>query len=332
MTHTANLNPWPELPALDDWQKTLDTVHMWVQMVGKVRLELGPWINHSWGSALYVTPRGLTTSPVPCQGRSFTIDLDFARHALEVRTSDGGERSFALRPMAVADFYRQLMDTLGALGIEVDIFTRPVEVENAIPFESNTQDASYDADAMHRFWQALVQADRVFTVFRARYLGKVSPVHVFWGSFDLAVTRFTGHTAPAHPGGAPNCADWVMQEAYSHELSSAGFWAGAGLGEAAFYAYAYPAPDGFAQYPVQPAAAHYHEGLGEFVLPYEAVRTADAPDDALLAFLQSTYEAAAELGHWDRAALEYPLDRTGKPHLAWASPSGRLTTRQPPEG
>lgn len=315
MANIARTNPWPELPALAKWQATADTVHMWLQIMGKIRLELGPWINHSWGNALYVTPRGLTTSPIPHRGRNFTIDFDFVNHALAVRTSDGDERSFALRPMTVAAFYRRLMGALGELGIHVDIFTRPVEVEVATPFESNTTDASYDADAMHRFWQALVQADRVFTAFRARYLGKASPVHLFWGSFDLAATRFSGRTAPIHPGGVPNCPDWVMQEAYSHELSSAGFWAGAGLGEAAFYAYAYPAPDGFAGYPVEPAAAHYHEGLGEFILAYEAVRTADVPDDALLAFLQSTYESAAETGRWDRASLDYPVDPANNPRV-----------------
>ncbi len=316
MTDITSSNPWPRLPALADWQETADTVHMWTQIVGKVRLELGPWINHSWGNALYVTTRGLTTSSMPYRNRSFAIDFDFVHHALVVHTSEGGERGFELRPMTVAAFYRQLLDTLAELDIRVDIFTRPVEVEVAIPFESNTRNASYDADAMQRFWQALVQADRVFTAFRARYLGKVSPVHFFWGAFDLAVTRFSGRTAPTHPGGAPNCPDWVMEEAYSHEVSSAGFWPGAGFGEAAFYAYAYPTPDDFARYPVQPAAACYHEDLGEFVLPYEAVRMADVPDEALLAFLQSTWEAAAETGNWDRTALEYPGDRTGKPQLA----------------
>ncbi len=316
MTDIASANPWPRLPALADWRKTLDTVHMWSQMLGKIRLELGPWINHSWGNALYVTPRGLTTSPIPYRGRSFSIDFDFVNHVLAVRSSDGDERSFGLRPMTVAAFYRQLMHTLGELGIQVGIFTRPVEVEVAIAFEINTSDASYDADAMHRFWQALVQAERVMTAFRARFLGKSSPVHLFWGSFDLAVTRFSGRTAPAHPGGAPNCPDWVMREAYSHELSSAGFWAGPGFGEAAFYAYAYPAPDGFAGYPVQPAAAFYHAGLGEFILPYEAVRTADAPDEALMAFLQSTYDAAVTTGGWDRAELDYPAGHAGNPRVA----------------
>ncbi len=308
-TRSPGSNPWPALPALADWQKTLDTVHMWSQIVGKIRLELAPWVNHSWGSTLYVTTRGLTTSPIPYEGRSFTIDFDFASHALAVRTSDGAERAFALRPMTVADFYRQVMETLDELGIRVEIYPRPVEVEVAIPFASNTTNACYDADAMHRFWQALVQADRVMKEFRADYAGKGSPVHLFWGSFDLAVTRFSGRTAPKHPGGAPNCPDWVMEEAYSHELYSAGFWAGPGLGEAAFYAYAYPAGDGFAQAAVQPEAAYYYQELGEFVLPYEAVRTADSPDDALMAFLQSTYNAAADAGNWDRAVLDYDFQR-----------------------
>lgn len=313
MPDIGKSNPWPELPALADWQETAVTVHMWAQVVGKIRLELGPWINHSWGTALYVTPRGLTTSSMPYRGRSFAIDFDFVNHLLVMRVSNGTERTFELRPMTVAAFYHQVMDTLRELSIHVDVFTRPVEVEDATPFENNTADASYDADAIQRYWLALVQADRVFTAFRARYIGKVSPVHLFWGAFDLAVTRFSGRTAPTHPGGVPNCADWVMQEAYSRELSSAGFWPGSGLGEAAFYAYAYPTPDGFAGCPIQPAAAYYHEDLGEFVLPYEAVRTADAPDVALLDFLQTTYEAAAETGDWDRAVLDYPVDPTSNP-------------------
>lgn len=313
MTDIAATNPWPELPPLADWHKTADTVHMWSQIIGKIRLELGPWINHSWGNALYVTTSGLTTSPMAYRRRSFAIDFDFVNHALVVRTAEGDERRFALHPMTVAAFYRQLMDALGELDIRVDIFTRPVEVEVATPFERNVTDASYDADAIHRFWQALVQADRVFTAFRARYLGKVSPVHLFWGAFDLAVTRFSGRTAPPHPGGVPHCPDWVMHEAYSHELCSAGFWAGAGLGDAAFYAYAYPTPDRFASYPVRPAAAFFHEGLGEFILPYDAVRCADSPDEALMAFLQSTYEAAAETGTWDRAVLDYPCGRARHP-------------------
>jgi hypothetical protein len=301
---TAADRVWPELAPLADWQDTLATVHMWTQVVGKLRLELNPWINHSWGSTLYVTTRGLTTSPIPYQGRSFAVDFDFLAHVLKVSTSDGSERSVDLRPMTVADFYQKTMDALGALRIDVGILARPVEVEEAIPFERDTKHASYDAEAIQRYWRALLQAERVFTIFRARFIGKVSPVHFFWGAFDLAVTRFSGRTAPKHPGGAPNCADWVMEEAYSHELSSAGFWPGVGFGEAAFYAYAYPAPSGFDAYAVEPPEAHYHQGLGEYVLPYEAVRKSADPDQALLRFLQTTYDAAAELADWDREALE----------------------------
>ena len=296
--------PWPALPPLAAWQDTCGTLHMWLQVVGKVRLALAPWINHSWGLALYVTTRGLTTSPIAHGPRSFAIDFDFVDHLLHITTSGGAGRTFALAPMTVAAFYRKTLDALRELGVEVEIFTRPVEVVEAIRFEDDVRHASYDAHAVQRFWRALVQAARVFTAHRARFIGKASPVHLFWGSFDLAVTRFSGRTAPRHPGGAPHCADWVMQEAYSHELSSAGFWPGTGLGEAAFYAYAYPEPAGFRSRAVQPEAAYFHEAMGEFILPYEAVRTAPDPDRALLSFLQSTYAAAADLAHWDRAALE----------------------------
>lgn len=296
---------WPALPPPGEWQDTLDTLHMWTQIVGKVRLERAPWINHSWGSALYVTTHGLTTSPIPYRTRTFTIDFDFVDHALRVSTSAGRERAFDLRPMSVADFYRQTMGTLDEMDLAVEILARPVEVPDPIQrFPDDDTHASYDADAAQRFWRALVQADRVFTDFRSRFTGKVSPVHFFWGAFDLAVTRFSGRDAPKHPGGVPNCADWVMEEAYSQELSSAGFWPGRGLGEAAFYSYAYPEPEGFRERNVRPDAAYFHEEMGEFVLPYEAVRTADEPDAALLGFLQSTYEAAADLARWDRRALE----------------------------
>ncbi|MFH5802984.1 DUF5996 family protein [Alienimonas sp. DA493] len=303
-TDSPPANPWPELPALEDWRETFETLHMWSQIVGKLRLAGGPWLNHSWGSTLYVTTRGLTTSPVPHRGRTFAVDFDFVAHALRITTSDGGERAFDLEPMSVAAFYGKTMEALSDLGIEANILARPVEVETAIPFAEDTGHASYDADAVHRYWQALVQADRVMKEFRARFVGKASPVHFFWGAFDLAVTRFSGRDAPKHPGGAPNCADWVMEEAYSKALSSAGFWPGAGLGEAAFYAYAYPEPDGFRDRPVEPAAASFHQDLGEFVLPYRAVREAPDPDAELLAFLQSTYEAAADLADWDRDGLE----------------------------
>lgn len=289
---------WPVLPALNDWQDTCITVHMWSQIVGKIRLALAPAVNHSWGSTLYVTTRGLTTSPIPYGNRTFAIDFDFCAHVLRITTSEAQERFFPLAPMSVASFYGKLFDSLGKLNIEVKILARPVEVETATPFAKDEQHASYDPDAIHRYWCALVQVSRVFSSFRAGFIGKVSPVHFFWGAFDLAVTRFSGRTAPKHPGGAPNCADWVMEEAYSHELSSAGFWPGTGLGEAAFYAYAYPAPEGFKKYPVLPGAAYFHDGLGEFVLPYEAVRVSQSPDESLLGFLQSTYEAAAELSAW----------------------------------
>ncbi len=277
---------------------------MWTQIVGKIRLALAPQSNHWWSSTLYVSTRGLTTSPIPYGPGTFAIELDFISHALSLTTSDGAQRGFALEPMSVAQFERKLMQALSDLDIHVKILGRPVEVVEAIPFASDEQHASYDAGAVQGFWRALVHADRVFTQFRARFIGKVSPVHFFWGAFDLAVTRFSGRSAPKHPGGIPNCADWVMTEAYSHELSSAGFWPGSGVGEACFYAYAYPGPTGFAEYPVAPAAAYFHPKLGEFILPYEAVRAAADPDATLLAFLQSTYEAAANLAKWDRPALE----------------------------
>jgi hypothetical protein len=301
-------NNWPTLPAVDAWEDTYATVHMWAQIVGKIRLRLYPAVNHFWGCALYVTSRGLTTMPMPYETGTFTIDFDFAAHALRITRSDGGERSFALEPMSVAAFYGKLMNALAALGIRVKIYARPVEVVEAIRFAEDTRHASYDADAINGFWRALVRIEPVFAKFRAEFTGKASPVHFFWGSFDLAATRFSGRTAPKHPGGAPNCPDRVMVESYSHELSSAGFWPGAGLGEAAFYAYAYPTPAGFGESPVQPKAAYFHDALGEFILPYEAVRAAKDPEQALLAFLQTTYAGAANLGGWDRAALERRSD------------------------
>jgi len=299
---------WPAI-RLADWKDTCATLHMWTQIVGKVRLARAPQINHWWGSTLYVTTRGLTTSPIFDGPRSFAVNFDFVEHALRITTSEGDHRSFALKPMSVADFFGQTMSALRALGIDIHILARPVEVVDAIPFEQDRRHASYEREPVHLFWRALVQAERVLTEFRARFIGKASPVHFFWGAFDLAVTRFSGRTAPKHPGGAPNCPDWVMQDAYSHEVSSAGFWPGGGLGgkeEAAFYAYAYPQPAGFPEYPVLPSAAQFHTGLGEFILPYEAVRTARNPDETLLAFLQSTYEAAANLAAWERSALERP--------------------------
>lgn len=296
---------WPTLPPPESWKDTLDTLHLWTQIVGKIRLELAPEVNHSWGSTLYVTTSGLTTSPIPHRTRTFAIDLDFVDHRLRLSTSDGARRSFGLGPFSVASFYERIMRELRQLDLEVEILARPVEIPDPIlPFPEDEEHASYDADAVHDFWRALVQVDRVFTRFRSRFLGKSSPSHFFWGAFDLAVTRFSGRPAPKHPGGVPNVADRVMEEAYSRELSSAGFWPGTELGEAAFYAYAYPEPEGFAAADVGPEPARYDERLGEFVLTWEAVRMADDPDEALLRFLQTSYEAAAGLGGWDREVLE----------------------------
>ena len=293
---------WPELP-LEAWRDTYATLHMWTQIVGKVRLALAPSINHWWQVPLYVTSRGLTTSPIPSGTRAFEMTFDFLDHQLRIETAEGEVRQVALRPQSVADFYRETMDALKSLGIEVQIWPVPVELPDPIPFAEDQQHHSYDPEYARRFWRILVQTERVFTLFRARFLGKVSPVHFFWGSFDLAVTRFSGRPAPHHPA-TPGVSDRVVQEAYSHEVSSAGFWPGEGVGFPAFYAYAYPEPVGFGQRPVQPAQAYYDGNLHEYLLPYDAVRTAESPDELLLAFLQSTYEAAADLAHWDRAALE----------------------------
>ena len=295
---------WPGLPYIG-WQDTCTTLHMWTQVVGKIRLAQEPMVNHWWQVPLYVTASGLTTSPMPYGARSFQIDFDFCRHALVITTSDPQHSEFALAPMPVADFYEKVMTALRELGIEVDIWTMPVEVPNAIPFERDREHASYDASAAQRFWRALVHCDRVMKQFRSGFLGKVSPVHFFWGSFDLAVTRFSGRTAPPHPGGMPNLGDWVAVEAYSHEVSSCGFWPGnGGFGKAAFYSYAYPAQPGFADAPLRPAEASFNPNLGEFILDYDTVRLSPDPDAMLLAFFQSTYDAAADAGQWDRAALE----------------------------
>jgi len=299
---------WPRLP-LDQWQETYETLHLWSQIVGKIRLSHMPWINHSWHVPLYVVSRGLTTSLIPYGNRAFEIEFDFSDHRLHVTTSERKRRSFGLRSISVADFYRKIMRILSELDIETHIWPMPVEIPDPIlPFNENDEKASYDPEAVERFWKVLLQTHRVFVDFRAHFIGKVSPVHFFWGAFDLAVTRFSGRTAPKHPGGVPHCANWVMEEAYSHELSSVGFWPGAGLGEAAFYAYAYPEPDGFRDYIVKPVTAYYHKELREFILPYEAVRTAGEPDAVLLGFLQSTYQAEAELAGWDRSALERNAD------------------------
>jgi hypothetical protein len=295
---------WPPLP-LEAWSDTSATLHMWMQIVGKIRLVQSPWVNHSWHATLYVTPRGLTTSPIPDGDRSFEIAFDFVSHHLDIVTSDGATGRVALEPQSVAAFYGRLMSELGRLGVHVAIHRKPNEVAEAIRFDQDEVHRAYDAEYAHRFGRVLVQADRVFKKFRARFIGKCSPVHFFWGAPDLAVTRFSGRTAPQHPGGVPNLPDRVAREAYSHEVSSCGFWWGGGpIAYPAFYAYAYPEPNGFAAAAVQPPGAYYSTDLKEFILPYDVVRTSDTPDDTLLAFLQSTYEAAADLASWDRRALE----------------------------
>lgn len=295
---------WPEL-SIAEWDDTRATLHQWTQIVGKVRTAGMPWLNHSWHTTLYVTPRGLTTLSIPHQERTFQIDFDFVDHRLRIASSDGGTGGFALEPMAVADFHRETLRALEGLGLAVSIHGSPNEVDPAIPFAENRRDSSYDPAAVDRLRRALVQADRVMTDFRSRFLGKCSPVHFFWGSFDLAVTRFSGRPAPAHPGGFPNMPDWITREAYSQEVSSAGFWLGAGKDEAFFYSYAYPSPAGFAEAAVRPSAAAFSQAFGEFILPYDAVRRSSTPDEDLLAFFQSTYEAAADLAGWDRAGLEW---------------------------
>jgi hypothetical protein len=301
-TEAADL--WPDLP-FADWKSTYETLHMWTQLVGKVRLVQTPWTNHSWHVPLYVTSRGLTTSAIPYETRSFQIDFDFIDHKLSVEVSTGEVKELQLAPRPVAEFYRELFAALAELGLDVRINTTPNEVANAIPFERDYEHASYEPGQANRFWRALAQADRVFKQFRAGFVGKCSPVHFFWGSFDLAVTRFSGRRAPEHPGGVPNLPDWVVREAYSHEVSSCGFWPGSEqVPEAVFYAYAYPEPEGFRSAQVKPAGATYHAELREFILPYDVVRRSDSPDATLLQFLQSTYEAAADLARWDRAALE----------------------------
>jgi len=347
---------WPALP-FAEWRETSETLHMWTQIVGKIRLALTPWTNHSWHVTLYLTARGLTTSPIYFGARALEIDFDFVDHLLRIRTagtpavssqeSKAGESAavavtlretraddqapahhaahraaategpslnekiVALAPKSVAAFYREVMTALHSLGIAVEINTTPNEVDPAIPFERNEKNSSYDPEYANRFWQVLLQSDRVFKEFRSEFCGKCSPVHFFWGSFDLAVTRFSGRTAPEHPGGVPHLPDSVAREAYSHEVSSLGFWPGnSAMPNPIFYSYAYPAPEGFAEAKVLPAAASYQAQLKEFVLPYDAVRQAPSPNEALLQFARSTYDAASTLGNWDRAALAEV-----KPHL-----------------
>ena len=295
---------WPDLP-LPAWSDTCETLHRWTQIVGKVRLALTPLVNHWWNVTLYVNARGLVAPANPYAGGTFDVVFDFVDHQLRVAAGDGRTESFALAPMSVADFYAEFMRRLRRLDIDVRIWTMPNEIENAAPFDQDRTHAQYDRDYAARFRQALVQSARVMNAFRGRFVGKASPVHFFWGSFDLAVTRFSGRTAPPPKGHTPNVADWVMAEAYSHEVSSCGFWPGnGGYGRAAFYVYAYPEPAGYGAARLRTAEAFYDENVGQFILPYDAVRLARDPDALLLGFLQETYEAAADLAKWDRKALE----------------------------
>ena len=302
MNGTSNV--WPALP-FAEWKDTAITLHMWTQIVGKIRLTLTPWTNHSWHVTLYVTSRGLTTSPIPHGVCTFEIQFDFINHQLLVDKSDGARRKLELKPQSVAEFYRTLMRTLEDLDLPVTINTMPNEIENPVPLDQDEEHHSYDPEYANRFWRVLVQSDRVFKEFRSRFCGKCSPVHFFWGSFDLAVTRFSGRPAPPHPGGVPHLPDAITREAYSQEVSSLGFWPGnAAIPTPVFYSYAYPEPPGFAGAKVQPPEVYYESKLREYILPYDAVRTAEKPDEVLLDFAQSAYDAASKLGKWDRDALE----------------------------
>lgn len=305
---------WPRL-RVSDWAETRDTLHMWTQIVGKIRLAHAPLVNHWWQVTLYVTPRGLTTSTIPYEDRAFDIEFDFVDHRLHIRTSDGNVRHVVLAAKPVARFYSEVMETLSESGVRTTIVPSPNEVPAAIPFAEDHRHTNYEPDAAELFWRQLLQANRVMAQFRSRFAGKVSPVHFFWGAMDLACTRFSGREAPPHPGGAPNCPQWVMLEGYSHEVASCGFWPGGGE-EGAFYAYAYPEPAGFADHPVGPSEAFYSRDLNQFLLPYEAVAGAADPDRVLTEFLETTYAAAADLGGWDRAALEVDPHRWDDRRLA----------------
>jgi len=295
---------WPSLP-LESWSDTCTTLHLWAQVVGKIRLTQSPWLNHSWHATLYVTSRGLTTTPIPAGTRTFQIDFDFVAHVLAIQVSDGRTSTLPLQPESVAALYGRLMDHMRRLELDIKINKKPNEVPTPVPFDQDELPRAYAPESANRFWRVLVQTDRVLKEFRSRFIGKCSPVHLFWGALDLAVTRFSGRRAPKHPGGIPNLPDWVTQEAYSHEVSSCGFWPGSGaIPYPAFYSYAYPEPPGFAEAVVQPGQAFYSTDLREFVLPYDAVRQSESPDKTLLDFLQATYESAANLANWDRASLE----------------------------
>jgi hypothetical protein len=311
MTPLPTTDSWPPLP-LAEWADTCASLHLMTQVVGKVRLACAPMINHWWQVPLYVTARGLSTSAMPHGTQTFQIDFDFIDHALTVAVCDGARRSIALRPRPIAEFHADVMDTLRELGVPVRIWPQPVEIEGAIPFDEDFGHTAYEPEHAHRWWQVLRQADRALSEFRSGFVGKCSPVHFFWGSFDLAVTRFSGRRAPEHPGGAPNLGDWVMREAYSRECSSCGFWPGSGaVQEPAFYAYSYPEPAGYRERPIRPDAAYYSDAMREHILPYESVRRAPDPDRMLAEFFRSTYEAGADLAHWDRAELEHDVPAPG---------------------
>ena len=300
------METWPALP-LEDWSDTHATLQLWLQIAGKIRLARSPWINHSWHATFYLTARGLTTSPIPHDSRTFELRFDFIAHQLIVEVSDGRSARVALDARPVSSFYADLMAKLDSLGLGVRIHRRPNEVAEAIPFDRDQVHCAYDPEYANRYWRILAQSACVLTEFRSRFIGKCSPVHFFWGGPDLAVTRFSGRRAPQHPGGIPNLPDWVTREAYSHEVSSAGFWAGGGpILYPAFYSYAYPEPPGFASARARPDAAFFSDALREFILPYDAVRLSPAPEATLLEFLQSTYDSAADLAQWDRLALDRP--------------------------
>jgi uncharacterized protein DUF5996 len=309
---------WPELP-WREWSPTLSTLHMWTQIVGKVRMALAPPLNHWWHVTLYVTSRGLTTSAIPYGSRHFQVDFDFIDHRLRVTDSRGGAFTMALEPRSVARFYGEFMAGLRGLDIDVRIWTRPVEVAEAIPFEADEQHASYDPGHADLIWRGLLQADRVLRSFQTGFVGKASPVHFFWGSFDLATTRFSGRPAPLHPGGVPNCPTWVMEEAYSREETSVGWWPSSDAPGPVFYAYTYPEPQGYRSAPIGAAGAVFDERFGEFMLPYDVVRRAADPDAAALEFLQTTYEAGADLGGWDRRGLEPAVRPDRPPERPWST-------------
>jgi len=306
-------NGWPDLSRLD-LQQTTDALHLWCQIVGKIRLMMTPWVNHSWHVPLYVSASGLSTGLIPASSRSFEIEFDLLNDALAIRDTEGQRRNVALGRQSVATFYANTMRALNELGIEVQLDPLPCELPDAVPFHHDDIVRAYDGDTARIYWRALVQTQRVFQLFRTRFVGKCSPIHLFWGSFDLAVTRFSGRTAPTHPGGVPHMPDAVAREAYDREVSSAGFWPGGGTVKTpSFYSYAYPAPPGFAEASVQPAEAHFDTGSGEFLLPYGAVRNSGDADNILLSFLQTTYEAAANPARWDRKLLEGPTGPIGHP-------------------